>query len=271
MNNIELQNHALNIRRNIVQMVYDAQSGHPGGSLGCADILTYLYLQEMNINKDNIASTNRDRFVLSKGHCSPALYATLKEADLLDEDLKTFRQVNSKLQGHPNMNYVDGVDMSTGSLGQGISCAVGMAIANKLDNNDNRVYVLCGDGESEEGLVWEAMMAACHYKLDNMCIIFDLNHLQIDGNVDDVVGPLPLLDKAKAFGANTIECDGNDFNSLAQAFKAAKEYKGAPTVIIANTIKGKGVSYMENNYGWHGKAPNDEEYHKAMKDLKEAK
>ena len=271
MNNIELQNHALNIRRNIVQMVYDAQSGHPGGSLGCADILTYLYLQEMNINKDNVASTNRDRFVLSKGHCSPALYATLKEANLLDEDLKTFRQVNSKLQGHPNMNYVDGVDMSTGSLGQGISCAVGMAIANKLDNNDNRVYVLCGDGESEEGLVWEAMMAACHYKLDNMCIIFDLNHLQIDGNVDDVIGPLPLLDKAKAFGANTIECDGNDFNSLAQAFKAAKEYKGTPTVIIANTIKGKGVSYMENNYGWHGKAPNDEEYHKAMEDLKEAK
>lgn len=271
MNNIELQNHALNIRRNIVQMVYDAQSGHPGGSLGCADILTYLYLQEMNINKDNVASTNRDRFVLSKGHCSPALYATLKEADLLDEDLKTFRQVNSKLQGHPNMNYVDGVDMSTGSLGQGISCAVGMAIANKLDNNDNRVYALCGDGESEEGLVWEAMMAACHYKLDNMCVIFDLNHLQIDGNVDDVVGPLPLLDKAKAFGANTIECDGNDFNSLAQAFKAAKEYKGAPTVIIANTIKGKGVSYMENNYGWHGKAPNDEEYQKAMEDLKEAK
>ena len=271
MNIEELKNHALNIRRNIVQMVYDAQSGHPGGSLGAADIMTYLYFEEMNINKDNVKGTNRDRFVLSKGHCSPALYASLKEANLLDEDLKSFRQINSKLQGHPNMNYVDGVDMSTGSLGQGISCAVGMALANKLDKNENRVYVLCGDGESEEGLVWEAMMAACHYKLDNMCIVFDLNHLQIDGNVEDVVGPLPLLEKAQAFGANAIECNGNDFESLASAFKAAKEYKGAPTVIIANTIKGKGVSFMENNYGWHGKAPNEDEYKQAMEDLKEAR
>ena len=270
MNVNELKNHALNIRRNIVKMVYDAQSGHPGGSLGSADILTYLYFEEMNINKDNVSGIARDRFVLSKGHCSPALYATLKEANLLDEDLKSFRQINSKLQGHPNMNYVDGVDMSTGSLGQGISCAVGMAIANKLDNNDNRIYVLCGDGESEEGLVWEAMMSACHYKLDNMCIIFDLNHLQIDGNVEDVIGPLPLLEKAKAFGANAIECDGNDFESLAKAFNEAKTFKGAPSVIIANTVKGKGVSYMENNYGWHGKAPNDDEYAKAMEDLKEA-
>lgn len=270
MDNIELKNHALNIRRNIIQMVYDAQSGHPGGSLGSADILTYLYFEEMNINKDNVKSTNRDRFVLSKGHCSPGLYAALKEANLLDEDLKTFRQINSKLQGHPNMNYVDGVDMSTGSLGQGISCAVGMAIANKLDNNNNRVYVLCGDGESEEGLVWEAMMSACHYKLDNMCIIFDLNHLQIDGNVEDVIGPLPLNEKAKAFGAHVVECNGNCFDSLQEAFAKARENKNAPTVIIANTIKGKGVSYMENNYGWHGKAPNDEEYAKAMEELKEA-
>ena len=270
MDNNQLKNHALNIRRNIVQMVYDAQSGHPGGSLGSADILTYLYLKEMNINKNNVKNTNRDRFVLSKGHCSPGLYAALKEADLLDEDLKTFRQINSKLQGHPNMNYVDGVDMSTGSLGQGISCAVGMALANKLDKNENRVYVLCGDGESEEGLVWEAMMSACHYKLDNMCIIFDLNHLQIDGNVDDVIGPLPLDEKAKAFGANVVECDGNDFDSLEKAFAEAKQYKGAPSVIIANTIKGKGVSYMENNYGWHGKAPNEDEYKQAMEELKEA-
>ena len=271
MDNNELKQHALNIRRNIVQMVYDAQSGHPGGSLGCADILTYLYFNEMNINRDNVKTVARDRFVLSKGHCSPALYAVLKEANLLDEDLKTFRQINTKLQGHPNMNYVDGVDMSTGSLGQGISCGVGMAIANKLDKVDNRVYVLCGDGEAEEGLVWEALMAACHYKLDNMCVIFDLNHLQIDGNVEDVVGPLPLLEKAQAFGANTIECDGHDFDSLAKAFNTARNTKGVPTVIIANTTKGKGVSFMENNYGWHGKAPNDDEYKQAMDDLKEAK
>ena len=271
MNNTELKNHALNVRRNIVQMVYDAQSGHPGGSLGCADILTYLYFEEMNVNKDNVKSTDRDRFVLSKGHCSPALYGILKEADLLDDDLKTFRQINSKLQGHPNMNYVDGVDMSTGSLGQGISTAVGMAIANKIDNSANRVYALCGDGESEEGLVWEALMAACHYKLDNLCVVFDLNHLQIDGNVEDVVGPLPLDTKAKAFGANVVECDGNDFDSIKAAFDNAKNFKGAPTVIIANTIKGKGVSFMENNYGWHGKAPNEDEYKQAMEDLKEAK
>ena len=271
MDNNELKQHALNVRRNIIQMVYDAQSGHPGGSLGCADILTYLYFNEMNINKDNVKTTNRDRFVLSKGHCSPALYAILKEANLLDEDLKTFRQINSKLQGHPNMNYVDGVDMSTGSLGQGISCGVGMAIANKLDKVDNRVYVLCGDGESEEGLVWEAMMAAAHYNLDNFCVIFDQNGLQIDGNVEDVIGPLPLDKKAKAFGFNVVKADGNDFDSLRAAFKNARETKGKPTCIVAKTVKGKGVSFMENNYAWHGAAPNKEQYEQAMKDLKEAK
>lgn len=270
MDNNELKKHALNVRRNIVQMVYDAKSGHPGGSLGSADILTCLYFDEMNVNKDNVKGIDRDRFVLSKGHCSPGLYGVLKEAGLLNDSLKSFRQINSNLQGHPNMNYVDAVDMSTGSLGQGISCATGMAIANKLDKNDHRIYVLCGDGEAEEGLVWEAMMAACHYKLDNMCIIFDLNHLQIDGNVDDVIGPLPLLEKAQAFGANAIECDGNDFDSLKNAFKIARETKGVPTVIIANTIKGKGVSFMENNYAWHGAAPNDEQYAQAMQDLKEA-
>ena len=271
MDNNELKNHALNVRRNIVTMVYDAQSGHPGGSLGCADILTYLYLKEMNINKANVGTTDRDRFVLSKGHCSPALYAALKEADLLDEDLKTFRQINSKLQGHPNMNYVAGVDMSTGSLGQGISTAVGMAIANKLDGNDNRVYTLVGDGESEEGLVWEAMMAAAHYNLDNLVIIFDVNGLQIDGNVQDVIGPLPLKEKAEAFGAYTVECDGHNFDELEKAFNTAKTNKGKPTVIVAHTVKGKGVSFMENNYGWHGKAPNDDEYKIAMEDLKELK
>ena len=266
-----LKKHALNVRRNIVQMVYDAQSGHPGGSLGAADILTYLYFEEMNINKENLNTTSRDRFVLSKGHCSPALYAVLHERGLLDEDLKTFRQVNSKLQGHPNMNYVDGVDMSTGSLGQGVSTAVGMAIANKIDKNDNRVYALVGDGESEEGIVWEALMAASHYKLDNLCVIFDVNNLQIDGNVQDVIGPLPLADKAKAFMCNVVECNGNDFEELENAFNKAKECKGQPTVIIANTIKGKGVSYMENNYAWHGAAPKEEDYKIAMQDLAEVK
>ena len=265
----KLKAHALNIRRDIVQMVYDAQSGHPGGSLGCADILAYLYFEEMDINKANVNTTDRDRFVLSKGHCSPALYGTLSEAGLMDEDLKTFRQINSKLQGHPNMNYVAGVDMSTGSLGQGVSAAVGMAIANKLDNNDHRIYALVGDGETEEGIVWEALMAAAHYKLDNLCVIFDLNHLQIDGNVEDVIGPLPLLEKAQAFNCHAIECDGNDFESLEKAFAEARTVKEQPTIIVAHTIKGKGVSYMENNYGWHGKAPNEEEYKIAMEDLKE--
>lgn len=264
-----LKKHANNIRKNIVEMVYNAQSGHPGGSLGCADILTYLYFEQMNINKNNLESIDRDRFVLSKGHCSPALYAVLHEAGLLEEDLQTFRQINSKLQGHPNMNYVAGVDMSTGSLGQGVSAAVGMALANKLDKNNHRIYALLGDGESEEGIVWEAMMAAAHYKLDNLCIIFDLNHLQIDGDVQDVIGPLPLLEKAKAFGANTVECDGNDFSSLKQAFDIAENTKDMPTVIIANTIKGKGVSFMENNYAWHGSAPNSEQYEQAMAELKE--
>ena len=267
----ELKNHALNVRRNIIEMVYHAQSGHPGGSLGAADILTYLYLEEMDVNKDNIKGIDRDRFVLSKGHCSPGLYAALYEAGLLDEDLMSFRQLNTKLQGHPNMNYVDGVDMSTGSLGQGISCAVGMAIANKLDGNDHRIYVLCGDGESEEGIVWEALMAACHYKLDNLCVVFDQNGLQIDGDVQEVIGPLPLLDKAKAFGAATMECDGNDFESLAKAFEFARLNKGVPTVIVAHTVKGKGVSYMENNYAWHGAAPKEEDYKIALEDLKEVR
>ena len=271
MENCELKKHALNIRRDIIEMVYAAQSGHPGGSLGCADIVTYLYFEEMNVNSDNLGTTNRDRFVLSKGHCSPVLYGALSEKGLINEDIKTFRQLGSKLQGHPSMRYLKGVDMSTGSLGQGVSTAVGMAIANKLDKNDNRVYALVGDGEAEEGLVWEAMMAACHYKLDNLVIIFDLNHLQIDGNVEDVIGPLPLLEKAVAFGANAIECDGHDFDSIRNAFKIVKETKGKPTVIVANTIKGKGVSFMENDYGWHGKAPNEEQYHQAMEDLNEVK
>lgn len=269
MDNLLLQKHALNIRRKIVEMVYNANSGHPGGSLGAADILTSLYFEEMNINKDNVATTSRDRFVLSKGHCSPAIYATLHEAGLLDEDLKTFRQINSKLQGHPNMNYVDGIDMSTGSLGQGVSCAVGMAIANKLDNSENRIYALLGDGEAEEGIVYEAMMAAAHYNLDNLCIIFDVNGLQIDGDVQEVIGPLPLKEKALAFGLNVVEINGNDFDELRNAFAFARQTKGKPTAIIAHTIKGKGVSFMENNYAWHGAAPNKEQFEIAMADLKE--
>lgn len=267
MDNKQLSKHANNIRKNIIEMVYAAQSGHPGGSLGCSDILTYLYFEEMDINKDNIGTQDRDRFVLSKGHCSPALYATMYEKGLINEDLKTFRKLGSKLQGHPSTIYLEGIDISTGSLGQGISCAVGMAIANKLDKNNHRIYALLGDGESEEGLVWEALMAACHYKLDNLVIIFDNNGLQIDGNVQDVIGPLPLKEKAIAFGANALECDGNDFDSIREAFNKARELKGKPTVIVAHTVKGKGVSYMENNASWHGKAPDEEGYLVAKKDL----
>ncbi len=269
MENNELKLHALNVRRDIIEMVYAAQSGHPGGSLGCADIVTFLYFEQMNINKDNLSGKDRDRFVLSKGHCTPALYGTLSERGLIDEDLKTFRKLGSKLQGHPSMHYLKGVDMSTGSLGQGVSVAVGMALANKLDKNNHHVYALLGDGEVEEGLVWEAMMAACHYKLDNLTIIIDNNNLQIDGNVQDVIGPLPLKKKALAFGANAVECDGHDFDSIRKALNSGEE--GKPLVVVAHTIKGKGVSFMENDYGWHGKAPNDEEYAKAMEDLKEVR
>jgi transketolase len=267
MDNTELRNYASNIRKKIVKMVFDAQSGHPGGSLGAADILTVLYFDEMDINEENLKTTKRDRFVLPKGHTSPALYAVLDEKGLLHEDLTTFRQLNSNLQGHPNMNEVPGVDMSTGSLGQGVSAAVGMAIANKLDKVPYRVYALVGDGESEEGIVWEAMMAAAHYNLDNFCVIFDQNGLQIDGNVQDVIGPLPLKEKAEAFGLHTVECDGNDYDSLKAAFKEARETKGQPTAIIAKTIKGKDVSFMENQASWHGTAPNDEQFAIAMADL----
>ena len=265
MNNLEL--HANNIRKNILTMVHAAKSGHPGGSLSGADILTVLYFEEMNINKDNVGSNKRDRFVLSKGHASPLLYAVLKEKGLLDLDITTFRQIDSKLQGHPNMNYVPGVDMSTGSLGQGISTAVGMAIANKLDKSSNRVYTLIGDGESEEGQVWEACMAAAHYKLDNLCAILDYNHLQIDGDVKDVIGPEPFKSKFEAFDWHVIEIDGHNFDEIRNALNEAKTIKEQPTIIIAHTIKGKGVSFMENNYAWHGSAPNDEQFELAMKEL----
>ena len=264
---MELKQHANNIRKNILTEVYSAKSGHPGGSLSAADILTEIYFEQMDINKDNVNTIDRDRFVLSKGHASPLLYATLAEKGLLDEDLKTFRNINSKLQGHPNMNYVAGVDMSTGSLGQGISCAVGMAISNKVDQNNHRIYVLLGDGECEEGEVWEACMAASHYKLDNLCAVLDYNHLQIDGNIDDVISPEPFASKFEAFGWEVLNVNGHDFEQLRNAFNQAKQVKDKPTVIIAHTIKGKGVSFMENNYAWHGAAPNDEQYEQAMEEL----
>ncbi len=265
---MDLKERARNMRRNIVKMVYEAQSGHPGGSLSACDIVCYLFLKEMNISEDNVKSYKRDRFVLSKGHASPVLYAALVEKGLLNEkELSGFRQVYSKLQGHPNMNYVAGVDMSTGSLGQGISAAVGMALANKIDASKDRVYCLLGDGECEEGQVYEALMAASHNKLDNLCLILDYNHLQIDGDISTVAGPEPFKEKFEAFGLKVVECDGHDFKELEKAFETAKEEKGRPTIIIAHTIKGKGVSFMENDYGWHGKAPNDEEFAKAMEEL----
>ena len=265
MDNLGL--HANNIRKNIVKMVANAKSGHPGGSLSAADIMTVLYFEEMNINEDNVDSIDRDRFVLSKGHASPCLYAALAERGLLHEDLLTFRKLNSNLQGHPNMNSVAGVDMSTGSLGQGISAAIGMAIANKLGKNDHRVYAMLGDGECEEGQVWEAAMAASHYHLDNLCAIVDFNGLQIDGNVQDVMDPTPIDKKFEAFGWNTINIDGHDFDDIRNAFKVARECKGKPTMILAHTIKGKGVSYMENAANWHGVAPNEEQLKIALEEL----
>lgn len=269
MKNIELQRHANHIRKNILDMVYAAQSGHPGGSLSATDLMTYLYFEELNITKENIGGLDRNRFVLSKGHASPVLYGTLTEAGLIDEDLKSFRQLNTKLQGHPSMKMLKGVDMSTGSLGQGASVSVGMAIANKLDNNGHNIYTLVGDGESEEGIIYEAMMAASHYKLDNLCFILDLNHLQIDGRIEDVMNPTPHKEKFEAFGWKVAECDGHNFDSIRQAFDIFHNTKEQPTVIIAHTVKGKGISFMENNAGWHGVAPKEDEYHKALAELDE--
>lgn len=265
---IDLQYHATEIRKSIVKMVSEAKSGHPGGSLSAADIITYLYFNEMNIDCTNAETIDRDRFVLSKGHASPLMYAVLAEKGIISkDDLHTFRKINSKLQGHPNMNYVAGVDMSTGSLGQGISAAVGMALANKLDNKSDRIYALLGDGECEEGQVWEAAMSAAHYKLNNLCAIVDFNQLQIDGNIKDVLNPTPIDKKFEAFNWNVIEINGHDFDEIASAFKQARECEDKPTAIIAHTIKGKGVSYMENNYAWHGVAPNEEQLAQALKEL----
>ncbi len=266
----DLKLHIKNIRKNILTMIANANSGHPGGSLGAADILGVLYFEEMNINEANANSLDRDKFVLSKGHAAPVLYATLFEKGIYKGDLNTFRCINSKLQGHPNMNYVEGVDMSTGSLGQGISAAVGMAMANKLSKNENRVYTLLGDGECNEGQVWEAAMAAAHYKLDNLCAILDYNGLQIDGDTVEVMDSSPLDKKFEAFNWNVIKIDGNDLDQIREAFKQAKEVKGKPTLIFAKTVKGKGVSFMENNAAWHGVAPNKEELEKALKEVEEA-
>lgn len=265
----ELKSHARKIRIDIIKEVSNANSGHPGGSLSATDILTVLYFEVMDFTKENAGSIDRDRFVLSKGHASPALYGILAEKGVIeDEELLTFRKLNSRLQGHP-CQTVDGVDMSTGSLGQGLSAAVGMSLANKLSHNHHRIYCLIGDGEAEEGQIWEAAMSAAHYGCDNLCVIVDNNHLQIDGNVNDVIGPEPFDIKFEAFGWNVIKVNGHDYEQLIQAFDEAKNFKGKPSVIIADTVKGKGVSYMENEAGWHGKAPNDELTAVALKDLED--
>ena len=268
----ELKKIANDIRIDIIKQVYNAGSGHPGGSLSCVDILTVLYFNQMNINEKEPKAPSRDRFVLSKGHCAPALYACLAKKGFFDkEKLEGFRKINGELQGHPDKNKVCGVDMSTGSLGQGLSVANGMALASKINHDGYRVYCLLGDGEIEEGQVWEAAMTASKYKLDNLCAIVDYNNLQIDGTVEEVKGLNNLEGKFKSFGFNTIVIDGHNMEQLIDSFETAKISKGKPTVIIAKTIKGKGVSFMENKAEWHGKAPSDEEYELAIKELSENK
>jgi len=264
----DLKQMANAIRKNIIEMIYMAQSGHPGGSLSATDILTVLYFNEMNIDPHNPKMEERDRFILSKGHCSPALYATLANKGYFDiSELNTFRNINSKLQGHPDMNKVPGVDATTGSLGQGLSIANGMALSEKLNKQNYRVYCILGDGEIEEGQVWEAFMTASHYKLDNLCVIIDNNNLQIDGYVDKIMNIYPIDEKLKAFGFEVININGNNIEEILQAFEDARNTKNKPTAIIAKTQKGKGVSFMEDNVKWHGKAPNKEEYELAMEEL----
>ena len=272
MTNLELQKMANEVRKGIVTSVHSAKAGHPGGSLSAADMFTYLYFEEMNIDPKNPKMEDRDRFVLSKGHTAPGYYAALANRGYFPvEDLKTLRHLGSYLQGHPCMQETPGVDMSSGSLGQGISAAVGMALAGKLDNKDYRVYTLLGDGEIQEGQVWEASMFAGHRKLDNLVVMVDNNGLQIDGKIEDVCSPYPIGDKFKAFNFHVIEnVDAHDFDAIRAAFEEAKATKGMPTAIIFKSVKGKGVSFMENNAGWHGKAPNDEEYETAMAELEKA-
>ena len=268
---IELKKTAAKVRLGIVEAVYSASSGHPGGSLSVAEALTYLYFEEMNIDPKNPKWEDRDRLVLSKGHTSPALYSVLAHRGFFPvEDLKTFRQIDSYLQGHPDMKGVPGVDMTTGSLGLGISAACGMAKAAKVLGKDYRTYAIVGDGESQEGQVWEACMFAAHYKLDNLCVYLDWNGLQIDGKITDVMNPTPYKEKFEAFGFNVISIDAHDFEQIEAAFNAAKECKGKPTVIIAKSIKGKGVSYMEDQASWHGSAPNAEQYAQAVEEINAA-
>ena len=262
---------ACKVRMGIIESTHAAKCGHPGGSLSAADMFTYLYFKEMNVDPANPKWADRDRFVLSKGHTAPGLYAALALRGFFPaEDLLTLRKVGSYLQGHPNMNSVPGVDMSTGSLGQGISTACGMALAAKVQGKTNRVYTLLGDGEIQEGQVWEACMFASHYKLDNLCVIIDNNGLQIDGNVADVMSPYPIVDKLEAFGFHTQAIDGHDFEAIEAALETAKTVKGRPCAIVMKTVKGKGISFMENNAGWHGVAPNDQQFEQAMGELKAA-
>lgn len=264
----ELEKIAKQIRIGIIEQVYNGKSGHPGGSLSSADILTVLFFNQMNINPESPKAEARDRFVLSKGHASPALYSTLAHRGFFDiEELKTFRHIDSRLQGHPDMNKIPGVDISTGSLGQGLSIANGMALSSKLNSNGIRVYCLVGDGEIQEGQIWEAAMSSSHYKLDNLCVIVDNNNLQIDGEVDKVKNIYPVDKKFDSFGFNVIKIDGHNISEIIESCETAKKTKGKPTVIIANTIKGKGVSFMENQAGWHGKAPNEEQYKQAIQEL----
>ena len=271
MDKLKLMKTANEIRKGIVSSVHSAKAGHPGGSLSAADIFTYLYFEELNIDPKEPKKADRDRFVLSKGHTAPGLYSALAERGYFPkEDLLTLRHTGSYLQGHPDMKHIPGVDMSSGSLGQGISAAVGMAIAGKMDEADYRVYTLLGDGEIQEGQVWEASMLAASHKLDNLVVIVDNNNLQIDGTIEEVNSPYPIDKKFEAFNFHVINIDGNDFDQIDAAFKEAKTVKGQPTAIIAKTVKGKGVSFMENQVGWHGKAPNDEEYKVAMEELEKA-
>ena len=271
MNKLELQKMAIEVRKNLLIGLHAAKAGHPGGSLSAADIFTYLYFEEMNVDPENPKWEDRDRFVLSKGHTAPGLYAALALKGFFPvEDMVTLRKLGSYLQGHPSIQYTPGVDMSSGSLGQGISAAVGMALSAKMDGKAYRTYTLLGDGELQEGQVWEAAMFAGHRKLDNLCVIVDNNNLQIDGAIDTVCTPYPIDKKFEAFNFHVINIDGNDFDQIDAAFKEARAVKGIPTAIIAKTVKGKGVSFMENQAGWHGMAPNDAQFAQAMEELEKA-
>ena len=264
----KLNDIARKVRKNIIEQVYTANSGHPGSALSCVEILTVLYFNQMNIDPEDPRKENRDKIVLSKGHASPALYSVLAQRGYFDiEELKEFRKLGSRLQGHPDVKKLPGVDMSAGSLGQGLSSACGIAIANKLKKSEDRVYCILGDGETEEGQIWEAAMTAAHYKLDNLCVVIDNNNLQIDGKIEDVINPYPIDKKFESFGFEVLKCNGHDVNDLINTFEQAKKIKNRPVVVIAKTVKGKGISYMEDKAEWHGKAPNEEQYKLAINEL----